>query len=132
VIGSKNIFGNNIQVGDETTFKVYCEVRDGTKIGKRGSFGSRCTIAKNNIIEDDVTIKFHLVTTAIPKLGDRIETHPCTVRKKAKCGANVTLMPGVTVGENAEIGACSQVRHDVPPNEVWYGNPAKFFRKVNE
>jgi acetyltransferase-like isoleucine patch superfamily enzyme len=39
-------------------------------------------------------------------------------------------MPGITIGENSEIGACSQVRHDVPPNEIWYGNPAKFYKQV--
>ena len=40
-------------------------------------------------------------------------------------------MPGITIGKNSEIGACSQVRHDVPDNEIWYGSPAKFFKKVN-
>jgi len=40
-------------------------------------------------------------------------------------------MPGITVGKNSEIGACSQVRHDVPDNEIWYGGPAKFFKKVD-
>jgi acetyltransferase-like isoleucine patch superfamily enzyme len=32
------------------------------------------------------------------------------------------------IGENAEIGACSQVRHDAPDNEVWHGNPAHFLK----
>jgi acetyltransferase-like isoleucine patch superfamily enzyme len=46
-------------------------------------------------------------------------------------GANVTLMPGVSIGNNAVIGACSQVRSDVPDNEVWYGSPATFYKKNN-
>jgi acetyltransferase-like isoleucine patch superfamily enzyme len=50
------------------------------------------------------------------------------LKKGSMFGANVTIMPGVNIGENSEIGACSQVRHDVPPNEIWYGNPAKFFK----
>ena len=42
-----------------------------------------------------------------------------------KFGANVTVMPGLCIGPNATIGACSQVRHDVPKDETWYGNPAQ-------
>ena len=38
-------------------------------------------------------------------------------------------MPSVTIGENAEIGACSQVRKDVPDNQVWFGTPAKYYRE---
>jgi acetyltransferase-like isoleucine patch superfamily enzyme len=38
-------------------------------------------------------------------------------------------MPGLVIGRYAEIGACSQVRHNVPDNEIWYGNPAKFYKK---
>jgi acetyltransferase-like isoleucine patch superfamily enzyme len=40
-------------------------------------------------------------------------------------GANVTLMPAKSIGSNCIIGACSQVRNDIPDNEVWYGSPAK-------
>ena len=38
------------------------------------------------------------------------------------------IMPGVMVGENSVVGACSQVRKDIPDNEIWYGNPAKFYK----
>ena len=47
----------------------------------------------------------------------------------ALIGANVTLMPGFSIGKNTIIGACSQVRAHVPDDEIWYGNPAKFFKK---
>lgn len=51
------------------------------------------------------------------------------LKKGSMFGANVSIMPGVNIGENAEIGACSQVRHDVPDNEIWYGSPAHFLKK---
>ena len=44
-------------------------------------------------------------------------------------GANVTLMPNTSIGNNCVIGACSQVRDDVPDNEIWFGNPAKPYKK---
>ncbi|MFZ6014537.1 MAG: acyltransferase, partial [Bacteroidota bacterium] len=52
------------------------------------------------------------------------------LKRGSRFGANVTIMPSVTIGVNSEIGACSQVRHDVPDNEIWYGNPAKLFKKI--
>ena len=44
-------------------------------------------------------------------------------------GANVTLMPNTSIGNNCVIGACSQVRDNVPDNEIWFGNPAKPYKK---
>ena len=45
-------------------------------------------------------------------------------------GAGAIILPGVTVGENAVIGAGSVVTHDVPANTVAAGNPAKIIRKI--
>jgi len=48
-----------------------------------------------------------------------------TIKKKAAIGANATILCGITIGENAMIGAGSVVTKDVPAGELWYGNPAK-------
>jgi len=45
-------------------------------------------------------------------------------------GAHTTILKGVTIGENAIIGACSVVTKNIPANEIWAGNPAKFFKKI--
>jgi UDP-2-acetamido-3-amino-2,3-dideoxy-glucuronate N-acetyltransferase len=47
------------------------------------------------------------------------------VKKGASIGVNATILPGLTIGEDAMIGAGSVVLKDVPPNTVWAGNPAK-------
>ena len=54
------------------------------------------------------------------------------VRLKRGCwiGAGATILPGVTVGENSIVGAASVVTKDVPDNEIWAGNPAKFIKKI--
>jgi maltose O-acetyltransferase len=44
-------------------------------------------------------------------------------------GANAVVLKGVNIGDNAVIGAGSIVTHDVPKDEIWVGNPARYLRK---
>jgi acetyltransferase-like isoleucine patch superfamily enzyme len=55
---------------------------------------------------------------------------PTLVKKGASIGANATIICGVTIGENALVGAGSVVTKDVPANAVVAGNPAKPIRKA--
>lgn len=91
--------------------------------------GSRGTLSAGANIEDNVVMKYSFVVTDTPDLAKGKEKKIGILKKGSMFGANVTIMPGINIGANAEIGACSQVRHDVPDNEVWYGNPAKFLKK---
>ena len=52
-----------------------------------------------------------------------------SICKGAYLGMNTLVVKPVTIGENAIIGAGSVVTKDVPANEVWAGNPARFIRK---
>jgi len=55
------------------------------------------------------------------------------VLKKNSCvGAKSIVMPGVTIGENSIVGAHSLVNKDVPDNEIWFGVPAKFAKKIEK
>ena len=54
------------------------------------------------------------------------------ISKNSFIGAHSTILKGVTIGENSIIGACSVVTKDVPSNEIWAGNPAKYIRKIND
>ncbi len=57
---------------------------------------------------------------------------PIVIGKKAILGVGVTVMPGVTIGEYAQVGACALVTKDVEPYMVVAGVPAKPIRKINE
>jgi acetyltransferase-like isoleucine patch superfamily enzyme len=59
----------------------------------------------------------------------RGEGSPIVVKKGAWVGAAAILLKGVTIGEGSIVGAGSVVTTDVPPFEIWAGNPAKFLRK---
>ena len=129
-VGDYCKFGVNVSVGKDLYTSCYVEIRDNCKVGNNASFGSRCTISANFIIEDGVVVKYGFVATDTPDLTKNDEKVQAVLGAGSRYGANVTIMPNVSIGKNAEIGACSQVRHNVPDNEIWFGSPAKFFRKA--
>lgn len=57
-----------------------------------------------------------------------LKTRVC---KGATIGAGSTILPGLTIGEKAFVAAGSVVTKDVPAGELWMGNPARFYKKVN-
>ncbi|CAN7534203.1 hypothetical protein [Massilia sp. LjRoot122] len=131
-VGTYSKVGKKVVIGSHCSLTAYCEIRDGCQLGSNVSMGSRCTLSAGTIVEDDVIMKYSFVVTDTPVLSRNSEKVVGRLKKGARFGANVVIMPGVTIGANAEIGACSQVRHDVPDNEVWYGSPAQFYRKNKE
>ena len=69
-----------------------------------------------------------------PDLRERATQYslPVTIGRNVWIGANVTILPGVTIGENSVIGACSLVTRDIPANVVAYGQPCKVVREIGE
>lgn len=127
-IGPFCIVRSGAKIGKNCSFTAYCEIRNNCVIGDNTSFGSRCTISANSIIGNNVTIKYGFVLTDTPNLKEGNIKSVGSVGDGSLIGANVCLMPSFSIGENSIIGACSQVRSNVGDNEIWYGNPAKFFK----
>ncbi|MFC2694612.1 MAG: DapH/DapD/GlmU-related protein [Lactobacillus sp.] len=59
-----------------------------------------------------------------------MDLRPVHLERNCWLGANVTILPGITVGENAIVGAGAVVTKDVPANTVVVGNPARIIRKL--
>ena len=59
------------------------------------------------------------------------KTKPVKIGNNVFIGAHSTILKGVFIGDNSVIGACSVVTKNVPENEIWGGNPAKFIKKIN-
>ena len=85
--------------------------------------GKHCWIGPNVVLTN---AKYPLSPGAKDQLAGPI------IRKGAKIGANVTILPGVTIGENALVGAGAVVAKDVPAGAVVAGNPARVIRQVAE
>lgn len=113
-------FGRNIRIGRNVFVNHACEFMD------RGGI----------TIEDNVLIgpRVNLVTISHPlDPATRRATYcaPIVIRKGAWLGAAVSIMPGVTIGENAVVAANAVVTKDVPDNTVVGGVPAKVLRGLD-
>jgi len=130
-IGPFSIIRSGANIGKNCSFTAYCEIRGNVIIGDNTKFGSRCTVSANAIIGDNTTVKYGFVLTDTPNLKEGGVKSVKGIGNNTLIGANVCLMPGFSIGNDCIIGACSQVRSDVGDNEIWYGSPAKFYKKNN-
>jgi acetyltransferase-like isoleucine patch superfamily enzyme len=119
-IREDNVLGDDVSVGTHASLEF------GNRLGSRVRIHTGCFLELVTI-EDEVFIGPHVVFTDDP--------HPqcpaylqcvkgATVRRRARIGANSTILPGVEIGADALVGAGSVVRTKVPPRGVWAGNPA--------
>lgn len=118
-----------------------CNICDHTFIENDVVVGNRVTI-KSGVqlwdgitIEDDVFIGPNATFTndPFPRSRQYLEHFPRTyVRRGASIGGNATILPGITIGERAMVGAGAVVTRDVPPRAVVVGNPARILRYENE
>lgn len=135
-----NLYG--CQIGDYTKIGTFVEIQKGAKIGKRCKISSHTFICEGVTIEDKVFVGHHVtfINDVFPRAtnGDgKLQTEqdwvcvPTLVKKKASIGSNATLLCGITIGENAIVGAGSVVTKDVPANTIVAGNPARILRRID-
>jgi acetyltransferase-like isoleucine patch superfamily enzyme len=68
--------------------------------------------------------------SAKPEIYDNVKTAPIVIKSNVFICAHSTILKGVTIGENSIIGASSVVAKNIPNNEIWAGNPARFIKKI--
>ena len=138
-------------IGEGTYIWQFCVILKNAKIGKNCNINCQVFIENDVLIGDNVTIKPGVQVWDGITLEDSVfigpnvtftndlfprskntgyEMKKTLVQKGASIGANATILGGVTIGQNALIGAGSVVTKDVPANEIWVGNPAKFLKKL--
>ena len=136
-----NLYGCTI--GDNTKIGAFVEVQKNAFIGKNCKISSHTFICEGVTIEDDVFIGHNVtfINDAFPRAttGEgELQTEadwvcvPTRIKKGASVGSSATLLCGVTVGENAIVGAGSVVTKDVPADTIVAGNPARILKKIDE
>jgi acetyltransferase-like isoleucine patch superfamily enzyme len=135
-----NLYG--CTVDDDTQIGAFVEVQKNAYIGKK------CKISSHSFICEGVTIKDNcFIGHSVVFINDNMPRATrddgilesdqdwasrfvkTTVCNNVSIGSNATILGGVTIGDGALIGAGAVVTKDVPENEVWIGNPARFLKK---
>ena len=133
VIYSNVKTGKNFRTGHNVLIRESTEIGDDVLIGTNSVVDGNCTIGNNvsvqtngyvtayTIIEDDVFLGPCAVTTNDKYMKVGAELKGPIIKKGAKIGANSTLLPGITIGERAVVGAGAVVTKDVGSEEVVIG-----------
>ncbi len=133
-----NLYG--CKIGDNTKIGTFVEIQKGADIGKNCKISSHTFICEGVTIEEGVFVghnvtfindKYPRSTTEDRELQTEADWDcvPTLIKNGASIGSSATLLCGITVGENAIVGAGSVVTKDVPANTVVAGNPARIIKK---
>ena len=106
---------NDVMIGNNVTIKCGVQVWDGITLEDDVMVGA------NTSFTNDMYPRSHNTNWKI------LRTRVC---RGASIGAGCVILPGLTIGEDAMVGAGSVVTKDIPAGELWMGNPARFFKKI--
>lgn len=116
-------YGYNIEVGDNCYFNMNCVILDGAKV----TFGNNVFVAPSC----GFYTAGHPLDVEQRNAGLEY-AYPITVGNNVWIGAQVCVLPGVTIGDNSVIAAGSVVNKSIPPNVLAAGNPCRVIREITE
>lgn len=140
----------SVSIGRDTNIWQYCVVLERAIIGQNCNVCSHCLIENDVTIGNNVTIKSGVQIWDGISIEDNVFIGPnvtftndksprskeypekfikTVIKANASIGANATILPGITIGEYAMVGAGSVVIHDVPAHKTVIGNPAKEIKR---
>jgi acetyltransferase-like isoleucine patch superfamily enzyme len=134
-----NLYG--CRIGGGTRIGVFVEVQKNATVGRNCKISSHSFVCEGVEIEDQVFIGHGVMFTndSYPRAtteDGRLQTEddwkvrPTRVRRGASIGSNATILPNVTIGVDAIVGAGAVVTRDVPDYAIVAGNPARVMGDV--
>ena len=143
---------DNVSVGMATRVWAFVHILPGARIGRECNICDHVFIEGDVIIGDRVTIKCGVQVWDGLRIEDDVFVGPnatftndpfprskkdfklmyTNVKKGATIGANATILPGITIGEKAMVGAGAVVTKDVPANTLVVGNPSRVIKNLEE
>lgn len=120
------------QIGENCNICSHSFIENDTKVGNNVTIKNGVYLWDGIIIEDNVQIGPNVTFTndKYPRAQQAFKLQRILIKRNASIGAGAVILGGVTVGENSMIGAGSVVTKNIPKNELWVGNPARFTRKL--
>ena len=132
-----NLYG--CEIGDETRIGAFVEIQKNARVGNNCKVSSHTFICEGVTIESEVFVghgvtfindRYPRATNGTGQLQSEADwsCQNTVVKRGASIGSGATVLGGITIGENAIVGAGSVVTKDVPANTIVAGNPAKILR----
>lgn len=141
-IGDRTVIGDQAFVRENVSIGADCGIGRAVCIENNVVIGSRCSVQSNSyitaksILEDDVFIAPCVTTTNDNFMGRTEARHElikgAVIRRAARVGGGVVILPGIEIGEEAFVAAGALVTKDIPAGKLVAGLPARVWRDVPE
>jgi acetyltransferase-like isoleucine patch superfamily enzyme len=147
VVFSAATIGSGAIIGDQAYVRERTSIGAGTVVGRGSAIDNDVTVGDRvriqtlvyitgfSVLEDDVFVGPGTITTnddTMNRHGEDLPLRGATLRRACRVGGNVTITPGVEVGEEAFVAAGAVVTTDVPPRTLVMGVPARVVRRVGD